>query len=231
MSVDTLAEMSEKPVVWFPHAEISNSPGNPEWDKTAGKFGPFKGQIFIGEQTQSNIFRVMLDKVNGIYQGAVINFMNDFQSGNIRTHFDSNGQLWVGQTARGWSAKGGKPFGLQKVVWDGTNPFELLDIKLTKNGFTLNFTDKIDANSVKMDSLAAQEWNYHYSKQYGSPKINQKELKISKVILSKQGKSIEVVLPLTTDKVVQINFTGLRDISGRSTSVDKVYYTLNQLLK
>ena len=103
MSLETLSAMSEKPVVWIPHVEVANSPGNPEWDTTAGKFGPFKGQIFIGDQTQSNVFRVLLDKVNGVYQGAVINFMNGFQSGNIRAEFDNQGQLWVGQTARGWS--------------------------------------------------------------------------------------------------------------------------------
>lgn len=143
LSLETLAQMSEKPVVWIPHVEVANSPGNPEWDTTKGQFGPFSGQIFIGDQTQSNVFRVLLDKVNGKYQGAVINFMNKFQSGNIRAEFDVNGQLWIGQTARGWGAQGGKPFGLEKVVWDGTNPFELLAIKLTKSGFKLTFTAQL----------------------------------------------------------------------------------------
>lgn len=231
MSLEELASMSEKPVVWIPHIEVANSPGNPEWDTTAGKFGPFIGQIFIGDQTQSNVFRVILDKVNGQYQGAVINFMNDFQSGNIRVDFDSKGQLWVGQTARGWGAKGGKPFGLQKVVWDGTNPFELLDISLTKTGFKLNFTEALNKSSVKTSSLSAQEWNYHYSGNYGSPKKNLKGLKVSQLKLSEDGKTLDIQMLLTADKVVQIDFTGLKDIKGRSVSVDKVYYTLNQLLK
>lgn len=231
LSLDKLAAMSEKPVVWIPHIEVANSPGNPEWDTTSGKFGPFAGQIFIGDQTQSNIFRVILDKVNGQYQGGVINFMNNFQSGNIRVDFDSSGQLWVGQTARGWGAKGGKPFGLQKVVWDGTNPFELLDIKLTKTGFKLTFTEKLAKSSVTISSFKAQQWNYHYSGNYGSPKENLVEVSIANVSLSDNLKEVEVTLPLTKDKVVQIDFTGLQDIHGRKVSVDKVYYTLNQLIK
>ncbi|WP_246037044.1 DUF7133 domain-containing protein [Thalassotalea litorea] len=229
MSLEELAAMSEKPVVWIPHIEVSNSPGNPEWDQSQGKFGPFAGQIFIGDQTQSNVFRVLLDKVNGQYQGAVINFMNKFQSGNIRAEFDSQGQLWIGQTAGGWGAVGGKPFGLQKVVWDGTNPFELLDIKLNAQGFTLTFTDKLDKGSVTLASFTAQHWNYHYSSNYGSPKKNLESLNISKVTLADDGKSIDVLLPLAADRVVQIDFTGLRDTKGRQVSVDKVYYTLNQL--
>lgn len=231
LSLETLAEMSEKPVVWIPHVEVANSPGNPEWDVTQGKFGPFRGQVFIGDQTQSNIFRVLLDNVNGEYQGAVINFMNKFQSGNIRAEFDVNGQLWIGQTARGWGAQGGKPFGLEKVVWDGTNPFELLNMTLTKSGFKLTFTDDLLPSSVKKKSLSAQSWHYHYSGNYGSGKKALKSLPIDNVTLSDDGRTIDVQMPLETDKVVQINFAGLKDVNGRSVSVDKVYYTLNQLRK
>lgn len=230
LSPEKLAAMSEKPVVWIPHVEVANSPGNPEWDTTEGKFGPFSGQIFIGDQTQSNIFRVLLDKVNGQYQGAVINFMNKFQSGNIRLEFDKHGQLWVGQTAGGWEAQGGKPFGLQKVVWDGTNPFELHNIKLTKTGFTLSFTDKIDSSSIKLDSLNAEQWDYAYSGNYGSPKMNHIQIAIAEVKPGADSKSIEVTMPLEADKVVQVDFSGIKDVNGRSVSVGKVYYTLNQLV-
>lgn len=231
MSLEQLEKMSETPVVWIPHVEVANSPGNPEWDTTEGKFGPFSGQIFIGDQTQSNVFRVLLDKVNGQYQGAVINFMNKFQSGNVRAEFDVNGQLWIGQTARGWGAQGSKPFGLEKVVWDGTTPFELHDIKLTKTGFRIAFTDTLSAKSVTKESLVAQSWHYHYSSNYGSPKMALTTLPISEVTLLDDGKTIDVTLPLTAGKVVQIDFAGLKDEKGRSTSVDKVYYTLNQLLE
>ncbi|WP_111977289.1 DUF7133 domain-containing protein [Algibacillus agarilyticus] len=221
----------EKPVVWIPHIEVANSPGNPEWDTTKGKFGPFAGQIFIGDQTQSNIFRVIVDEVNGAYQGAVINFIGGMQSGNIRADFDNQGQLWVGQTARGWGAKGGKPFGLEKIVWDGTNPFELYDIKLTKTGFEINFTEALDANSVLNESFYIEEWNYLYSGAYGSAKHNKKQLPIKKLKLSPDNKKLIIDLDLSADKVVMIDFKGLVSHSGRKNSVSKVYYTLNQLIK
>ncbi len=230
LSEDELNEMREKPAAWIPHVEVANSPGNPEWDTSEGKFGPFKGQMFIGDQTQSNIFRVILEKVKGQYQGAVINFIGGFQSGNIRADFDSSGQLWVGQTARGWGSQGGKPFGLEKVVWDGTNPFELLDMKLTKNGFKLNFTEALSSKSVIEKHLKVSEWNYLYSGAYGSAKQNVKSLNIAKSTLSKDKKSIEIDIPLTADKVVMVDFAGLVSQSNRKPSVTKVYYTLNNLL-
>ncbi|MGJ8693563.1 MAG: hypothetical protein ACSHW0_13925 [Thalassotalea sp.] len=224
-------KMREKPVVWIPHIEVANSPGNPEWDLTQGKFGPFTGQMFIADQTQSNLFRVLLDKVNGKYQGAVLNFIDGFQSGNIRIKFDQQGQLWVGQTARGWDSKGGKPFGLQKVSWNGDMPFELLDMKLTKQGFKLTFTEALDADSVTAENLTAYEYNYKYSKSYGSKKHNQKDLSISNVALSADKKSLEISMLLTADRVVALNFSKLKNTKGDSTSVGEVFYTLNQLRK
>lgn len=230
MTPEQLDKMREQPVAWIPHIEVANSPGNPEWDTTKGKFGPFKGQIFIGDQTQSNIFRVILDKVNGNYQGAVINFVGGMQSGNIRTKFDSQGQLWVGQTARGWGAKGGKPFGLQKIVWDGSNPFELLNIQLTQTGFKLQFTEALDKNSVKLNALTASQWHYLYSGNYGSAKQDTKSIKIDSVRLSDDGTSLEIDVPLQAGKVVAIDFSALKSKTKRSVSVGKVYYTLNQLI-
>lgn len=221
--------MRELPVAWIPHNEVANSPGNPVWDITEGKFGPFENQIFIGDQTKSNIFRVMLEKVKGKYQGAVINFIGGLQSGNIRVEFDKDGALWVGQTARGWWAQGGKPFGLEKVTWDGTNPFELLDINLTKKGFVLTFTEALDASSVSIENILAQEWNYTFSHLYGSEKKSLTDLKPSKVKIDKKGKAIHVTMPLTAEKVVMLNFDGIKSKTGRSPSVTKVYYTLNKL--
>ncbi|MGJ8681809.1 DUF7133 domain-containing protein [Paraglaciecola sp.] len=223
-------EMREKPVVWIPHLEVANSPGNPEWDVSKGKFGPFEGQIFIGDQTQSNIFRVMLDKVKGKYQGAVINFIDGFQSGNIRLDFDNQGQLWVGQTARGWGAKGGKPFGLQKVVWNGETPFELLDMKLTAKGFKLSFTQALSDKNVLAKHFKVHEYNYKYTSRYGSDKHNTKDLTVKNVTLSEDKKSAEIELDLTADKVVVVDFSSLRNVSKEKPSVTKVYYTLNQLL-
>lgn len=230
-SVEDLDAMREKPIVHLPHGEISKSPGNPEWDLSAGKFGPFAGQIFMPDLTMSSLFRVLLEKVNGKYQGAAINFINGFQSGNIRAEFDNKGHLWIGQTARGWGAEGPEPFGLQKVVWDGTLPFELLNIKLTHSGFKLTFTEPLDESTIKSDSFSAQQWHYHYHQKYGSPKVDLASLDVSSVSLSDDGRSVEVNMPLHAGKVVEIAFDAVKSYTGRSVSTGKVFYTLNEVYK
>ena len=228
-TVTELEAMRQLPVAWVPYREVGNSPGNPDWDETGGKFGPFAGQMFIGDQTQSNIFRAIVEEVDGQLQGAVINFANNFQSGNIRVVFDHLGRLWVGQTQRGWGASGGEPYGVQMLVWDGTTmPFELLDISLVKGGFAITFTEPVAANS-RADAFSAIQWNYQYGPRYGSEKHNEAAVAISGASWSADGKTVTLSMPVETGKVVAIDFSGVRDSAGRAPSTTKVFYTVNRL--
>ena len=106
------------PVILFPHNRVANSPGNPAW-VTNDKFGPFAGQILIGDQTQSNLLRVVVRKVGDVEQGSVMPFFEGLESGVMRPVFLADGSLLLGQTGRGWQAKGGKVASLQHVRWDG----------------------------------------------------------------------------------------------------------------
>ena len=213
------------PIAWIPQEEVANSPGNPEWLGNAGKFGPFNNQFFIGDQTRSNIFRVALQKVKGRYQGCVIDFISGLQCGNIRLKFDKDGNLWSGQTSRGWTSRGSTLFGLQKVVWDKkTMPFEILDVKLIKDGFKVNFTQEI--NPKNLDSIKINKWWYEYSRKYGSPKIDLEDVSIANIEVSKDRKSLLIKCPLSTKKVFCLDFSQLQNSQGEALGNQKAYYTL-----
>ena len=221
------------PAAWIPHGELANSPGNPEFDETAGKFGPFAGQIFIGDQTRSNIFRAALEKVNGQYQGAVFNFIDHLQSGCIRIRFDQTGRLWVGQTGRGWASVGGETEGLQRVEWDGkTVPFEMHSMKLTPSGFAVQFTRPVDPQTVgAAGAVKFKHWHYHYHGEYGSPKVGETDDAVTVRSISDDGRTVYVDLPLQIGQVYQIITEGVRGDDGASMSTTTGYYTLNSLLK
>ncbi|MFQ3169773.1 MAG: hypothetical protein ACI8QI_002352, partial [Limisphaerales bacterium] len=53
------------PAVWFPYRKMGMSTTDILADSTAGKFGPFAGQLFVGEFTMSFVSRVFLEKVDG----------------------------------------------------------------------------------------------------------------------------------------------------------------------
>ena len=52
-------------------------------------------------------------------QGSVMPFFEGLESGVMRPVFLPDGSLLLGQTGRGWQAKGGKVASLQHVRWDG----------------------------------------------------------------------------------------------------------------
>lgn len=75
-TLDALATMRTPPSVYLPHGSMGGSPGEPVWDETEGRFGPFVGQAFIGDFTKL-ISRVDLERVHGDWQGACFSFLRD----------------------------------------------------------------------------------------------------------------------------------------------------------
>ncbi|NNM29794.1 MAG: c-type cytochrome, partial [Akkermansiaceae bacterium] len=58
---DLWKDKIRKGAVWLPHGKMANSPGNPAWDLTGGKFGAYEGQVFIGDQTLSQLLRIVTE--------------------------------------------------------------------------------------------------------------------------------------------------------------------------
>ncbi|MCH7990873.1 MAG: auracyanin family protein [Gemmatimonadetes bacterium] len=79
------------PAVWLPHTVMGISTSGILADTTGGAFGPFAGQLFVGDQGQSKVMRVFLEKVNGVYQGAAFPFREGFSSGVLRMVWGSDG--------------------------------------------------------------------------------------------------------------------------------------------
>ncbi len=74
--LETLAALRTPEAVALPHGALGGSPGEPVWDTTDGAFGPFAGQIFVGDFTKL-ISRVHLEEIAGEYQGAAFPFLRD----------------------------------------------------------------------------------------------------------------------------------------------------------
>ena len=136
------------PAVYFPYPKMGQSASGIACDTTGGKFGPFAKQLFVGDQTASTIMRVVLEKVDGRYQGACIPFREGFASGNLPLLFAADGSLFVGGTNRGWGSRGTKPFALERLVWTGKVPFEIHEIHARPDGFELTFTEPVDAEAA-----------------------------------------------------------------------------------
>ena len=227
MKVEDFDKLRTLPTIWLPHKEIANSPGNPVFDTTKGKFGPFSGQIFVGDQGLANIFRCGIEKVAGEYQGWCINFIDNLQAGVVRVAFDDNGALWAAQCSRGWRGKGKVISGLQKITFkEGKKVFSFHSMKLTDDGFSLSFTAPLKDKDI---SLVIKSWEYNYGPQYGSPKVKEANIDIAKVSLSKDKKTIFLKCKLETKRVYSFDLQNLSSLTGKKLVNSKVFYTLNKL--
>jgi hypothetical protein len=211
---------------------MGNSASEPVWDTTGGKFGPFAGQCFVGDQTKSMVMRVALEKVNGVFQGACFPFRGGLQCGVNRLCFAPDGSLMVGQTNRGWGSIGGKPYGLQRIAYDGKVPFEVHHVALTKDGFDLVFTKPIDPNSVGAKPASVSSFTYIYKSDYGCPETDTRFEAVSKPKLSRDGKTLSVpVKERRKGRVYEIRLDGLTATDGEPVLHPEAYYTLNELVK
>src|SRR5690606_22192227 len=68
------------PAVWLPYGKMGRSGTDIQLIDAEGRFGPFDGQLLVGEFTNVGINRVFLEKVGGEYQGACFPFLEGFPS-------------------------------------------------------------------------------------------------------------------------------------------------------
>jgi mono/diheme cytochrome c family protein len=194
---DAVADKREKAVVLFPHNKVANSPGNPAW-VTQPKFGPFVGQMLIGDQTQSNLLRVVTENVNGQGQGSVMPFIEGLESGVMRPVFLADGSLLLGQTGRGWQAKGGKVAALQHVIWDGkTIAPAITSVSAMPAGFLISLTQPLGdgvSPEILKSALSLESWTYRDAPDYGSPELGTREEATSSIVVSADRKSINVTV-------------------------------------
>ncbi len=226
---EELAQEQTPAAVILPHGALGGSPGQPVWDQTGGKFGPFANQIFIGDFSPL-ISRVVLEKVAGEYQGVAFPFIRDpdLRPGNMRMAFSPNGDLYVGQTTRGW----GSGEGLQRIVWDGETPVEIHTIDLRETGFSLRFTTPMNPVSMRTkQNFRVTRFRYLYHSKYGSPRIDEKPVEIIDLHATPDNKTVQLKLSeLQPGFIYEFQLDRVVSSGGKPVRNPSAYYTVNRLL-
>jgi len=232
LPVPSLDSMRETAAILFPHGSMANSPTQPLVDSTKGKFGPFAGQMLIGEMNKRRIMRVILEEVDGNIQGACVPFFdgNGLSTGNNRLAFSPDGKsLWVGHSAHGWAGN----YGIQKITWTGKVPPELSTIKLTPKGFSMSFTAPMEKKSSSDPAnYSAKVYSYKYHQSYGSPQVNKETRQPSKVTVSGDGKEILLEFDeMTARRVYEFNLGRLLTTEGKPLTNTLIVYHAHNLLR
>jgi hypothetical protein len=220
------------PAVWFPYDKVGRSASGFVWDTTGGRFGPFEGQVFVGDKYSAEVLRVDLEKVDGRWQGAVFPFRSGCGSGIVRVAWLPDGSLALGETNRGWASRGEHGHGLERLVWTGKTPFDIHRMRAIPGGFRLEFTERIDPTTAgDPASYEMISYTYYHHEPYGSPEIDTKPCAITKATVAEDGKSVELAVEgLREVHVHELHAKGVRNAAGVPLLHGKAYYTLNRLV-
>ena len=229
----------EPPAVWFPRKLSPSTSGfvtiNDE------RFGPFKGQMVIGDFQNAVALRVFLEKVNGQWQGAVWPFAKGFLSGVNRLAMGPDGKLYVGGLKNSaWSAAAPKEYSLDRVSFSGKLPFEIKEVHATTSGFELIFTETVDkASASNPDNYDVAQFSYLYHQAYGSPEIDHDgkkdsstPIKVTSALVSEDRLRVQLTLAgWRTGHVTMVRALDVNSAAGSSLWHDTFYYTLNNVPK
>jgi hypothetical protein len=214
--------------IWLPY-DWSRSTGNLVEDTTAGKFGPFAGQLFVAEMTNGYLLRAGLEKVQGEYQGWCVPFRHKVGS-NVRVRFAPDGTLFTGFTDRGW---GGQPpgDGIGRVRWTGKTPFEIKNVKLLPNGFEIEFTDVVAVAGVAgLSKAEVKQYDYNYWWEYGSPPQHVTARTVVSAAMDKTRTKVGLFLAdLKPGMVARVRLPNMKSESGVPLLHDEFAYTVNQI--
>ena len=225
------------PAIWFPYSLARSISGMAEIRDS--RFGPFKGQLLVGDFQNALVTRVFLEKVNGEYQGAVFPFITGFRSGVNRLSFGPDGNLYVGGLQRTWTSIAPDPASLERVTFTGNIPFSIRKVEAQADGFLLTFTEPAKPSAADPDNFDVSQFRYAYHSDYGSPRFNhagekdsQTPIEVTNATLS--ANRLELRLSLSEWKeghVTQVRCFDMISEAGKNLWHDTFHYTLNQIPK
>jgi hypothetical protein len=148
----------------------------------------------------------------------------------VRVAWGKDGSLFCGETNRGWGSLGPDSAGLERLVWTGEVPFEILAMRATAEGFELEFTQAVDpATAADPASYAFESYTYLLHETYGSDEVEKKALHVSAAHVATDKMSVRLVLDGRRAGYVHELHAALRSARGESLLHDAAYYTLNSI--
>ncbi|MDA1263548.1 MAG: hypothetical protein O2816_00545 [Planctomycetota bacterium] len=217
--------------VVFPYVRMGRSITGFRVERTGGAFGPFAGQLFLGDFSLSVVMRATTEEVNGVWQGACYPFREGLATGILNVQFTPEGNLLTGGTNRGWPVRGTAPFALQRIDFTGVTPFEIERVTITPDGFRVRFTQPVDRESAgKIESYTLGTFTHIYHGAYGGPEVDQTKPEVTGVTVSEDGREAVISLKeFTRGHVYEFDLAPIRSADGGELVHRHAYYTVNEI--
>ncbi|MFT5404215.1 MAG: hypothetical protein ACI9DF_003058 [Verrucomicrobiales bacterium] len=227
---DALAEgqfPDGRSAIWLPYSK-SRSTSGPAFDSTEGAFGPFAGQLFVGDVGYGGnpgIMRMALEKIGDQWQGACFRFTDGQPLGCERLKFGPDGRLYQASLTSGLTA----------LQFDGSDVMAIHSMKLRAGGtgFDLHFTQPIvKATELAPERFRFRRYHYIYGGTYGSPEDDSQQVEVTGIALSDDRKTITLTLPIETypiGMVYELTMDPLKATNGRELKHPEAWYTVQRI--
>ncbi|QDT04111.1 Cytochrome c [Rubripirellula lacrimiformis] len=227
----------DQPLVWMPQ-EFDNSSGGEIWVDDP-RFGPLANHLLHTSFGKGWMSYLMIQDVGETSQAAIIKLPLDFVTGIMRGNVNPHdGQVYAAGL-QGWNGGGRAGLadgGIQRVRYTGVPPRMITDARVTADGIELDFNFQVSDNcETTADAFSGLQWNYKWSKNYGSdqydPRTDQpgtQQLEIHSVQLSADGKQVRLNIP-DIRPVDQLRLlVSIEDARGDSFD-EEIYWTIHAI--
>jgi len=224
----------EMPLCFIPRG-IDSSAGDIAFLPQDDRFGPLAGTALGTSLGACSYYLILREEIGGRSQGGVVPLPGDFLSGAHRSRYNPHdGQFYVAGTA-GWGSYFQKPGSLQRVRYQGGALHIPESVETRSNGLIVRFNTAIDPESVSLKNAFCEQWNYLYSRGYGSSEYSVKKpgiaghdpVEIRSLHLMENGRSLFVEIP-QLHPVMQLHlYLDLKTAAGTTFAPD-IYYSIIQ---
>ena len=222
-------EEAPKPLVWMSKKRgVDNSGGGQVW-VTSDKWGPLKDQLLHMSYGQSKLYVVLKEEKNGQMQGGVSRIPVELSSSGMRARINPrDGQLYV-SGLKGWQTNAKGSGGFDRIRYTGKPVHLPQSLKVMKDRIEVEFYEPLspaEANDLTKYKFGA--WNLKWTSNYGSPEIPLKDLKLEKVELLEDGKTVALHVPnLHPAHMVQVDYE-LKSAKGQAFT-GRIDHTIHEV--
>jgi hypothetical protein len=221
------AHQSEKPesfvppIVWVPHY-MDNSSAKPMFISSDQWPEELQDDLLLASYGRANLSLILLEEVDGIWQGAHLSLPYMFKSGLERGRFHLDGHLYVtGMTS--WQSIGQDWGSFHRVRYTGAPLNVPVEVNTLAGGLEIRFTQKLNPQqATNPENYQLQKWTYPWTKQYGTRgklysvdhpgETKPDPVQLESIRLSEDGKSIFLAIPALEPGIVPTSIGTLDEL-------------------
>jgi hypothetical protein len=229
--VEKLEALRTKPAIQLPFATYVNSPTQMLTIPKTRAWGPFGGQLLMGEMNSPRLFRLLPEQVDGVWQGACVALLtSDALKIGLHRFAWLGDTLAIGRTHLSWAGAEG----IGTLTPAGQTPFDPLTVQVTPRGYRFEFTAPLASSAAEPARWAGQRYYYKYQAAYGSPEMEKTTFAATKVTLSNGNRTAEIELGengagMITGFIYDFDLARVESASGEPPLNPRLAYTLNRV--